>query len=172
MVTMDDYNIYEENRSFLLGKLAFVLMICLSLLFLFFYVYQLVNGPLGTNPAPDWFYLVMFILFAGISCLVSNFQSLNIKINSQGIKVTYGRIKYTVSWENVTGSYLDESPGFKYGGWGIRMGKSQDKWVLVYNVINAPLVVLELATGRFGYFAFSTGNAKDVIGIIEQHTGK
>ena len=171
-MSTDIDNIYEENRSFLLGKLAFILMVCITLLFLFLYVYQTVSGPLGTKPAPDWFYLVMFILFIGISYLVSNFQSLKIRMNSRGITVAYGRFKYAITWDNITECHLDDRPGFQYGGWGIRMGKNQGKWILVYNVINAPLVVLELVKGRFGYFAFSTGNAGDVMGIIEQHKGK
>ncbi len=169
---MDAESIYEEKIPFLLGKLALVLMVGISLLMLFFYVYQLATGPLGTRPAPDWVYLVMFILFAGIGYLVGNFRNLTTRLSAQGITVAYGKVKYSVTWDNIRGGYLDSSPGFKYGGWGIRLGNSQGRWVLVYNVANAPVVVLELATGRFGYFAFSTRHAEDVIGIIEQHAGK
>lgn len=169
---MDIENIYEEKISFLMGKLAFLLMVVISLLMLFFYLYQLVTGPLGTKPAPDWFYLVMFVSFIGISYLVGNFRNLTTKLSSQGITVAYGKVKYSVTWDNIRGGYLDSNPGSKYGGWGIRLGNSQGRWVLVYNATNAPVVVLELATGRFGYLAFSTRHAEDVIGIIEQHAGK
>jgi hypothetical protein len=164
--------IYEETIPFLVGKLVMALMIALSLLFLFIFIYQQLSGPVGSRPAPDWLYLVMFVLFAGISYLVTSFRKLTISITSQVIKVTFGIFKYTISWGNVEGCYLDKNPGIAYGGWGVRIGKTKGKSVLVYNVVAAPRVILELKKGRFGQFAFSTKRPDEVMTIVQQQIRK
>ncbi len=162
--------IYQETVPFLVGKLVAVLMIALSILFLF--IYQLATDPVGNRPAPDWLYLAMFVLFAGISYLVTGLRKLTISITSQVITVAFGIFKYTISWDNVEGCYLDKNPGIAYGGWGVRIGRTKGKSVLVYSVISSPRVILELRQGRFGQFAFSTKHPDDVMAIAQQQIRK
>jgi len=77
-------------------------------------------------------------------------------------------MKKTISWGNIEGCYLDEASGLGYGGWGIRLARIKGRWRSVYNVIGYPVIVLELSTGKFREFAFSTNNPQEVLRIVGQ----
>ncbi len=168
---MKPNEIYQEVIPFPLGRLIMWVMTGITALFLYLFIYQTTTGPVGDNPAPDWFYLVMMVIFAGVTVLVANFTRLTISITLDAITVAFDRIKYTIPWHNVAGCYLDKNPGIAYGGWGIRLGKAKSKPVLVYNVIGPPRVILELKKGRFRQFAFSTRRPEEVMAIIQQQIG-
>lgn len=163
---------YREKIPFLVGKLVAVIMVGLTALFLGLFLYQLLQSPLGDHPAPNWYYLVMFLVFLVVSVLVVNFRELTVCATSQAITIAYGRIKYTIAWDNVKGYYLDTNTGLAYGGWGIRVGFARGKSVLVYNVIGYPRVVLELNKGRFAQFAFSTRQPEEIMDVVQKQTGK
>jgi len=156
--------IYQETVPFTLMKWILATEIGLTILFLSLFISQL---PAGLS----WLYLGLFLLFVGVTALIANFRKLNISISSQSITVAYGRIKYFIPWYKIEGCYLDKNPGIAYGGWGIRMTKVKGKWLLVYNVIGSPRVILELKSGRFGQFAFSTKHPDEVLNIIKQQIG-
>ena len=161
--------IYEEIIPFPLMKLVLGLFIALTILFLGLFVYKVLVGPVGATPAPDWFYLIMFVLFAGFTALIRNFNKQAIMITTQSITVGNGVLKRTIPWSNVSSCYLDDASAFgSYGGWGIRMAKVKGKWRLVYNVIGSPTVVLELKKGRFREFVFSTKNPDGVMEIARK----
>jgi len=163
--------IYREKIPFLVGKLVLIVIVCLAALFLGLFLYQLLAHQVGDRPAPNWYYLVMFLVFLGVSVLLVNFSELTIMATSQAITIAYGKIKYTIAWENVKGYYLDTDPGIAYGGWGIRLGIARGKSVLVYNVIGYPRIVLELNKGRYAQFAFSTRQPEVVMDIVEKQIG-
>jgi len=156
--------IYQETVPFALMKWILAMEIGLTILFLSLFVSQL---PAGLS----WLYLGMFLLFLGVTVLIANFRKFNISISSQSITVAYSRIKYFIPWGNVENCYLDRNLGIRYGGWGIRMTKVKGKWLLVYNVIGSPRVILELKSGRFGQFAFSTKHPDEVLNIVKQQIG-
>ena len=161
--------IYEETIPFPLIKIVLGVFIACTLLFLVLLVYQVFVGQVGSNPAPSWFYLIMFLWFAGFSALVRNFNKLAIKITTQSITVGFGVFKRVIPWDNINSCYLDDASAIRsYGGWGIRMAKVKGKWRLVYNVIGCPTVVLELEKGRFREFVFSTKNPDGVIDVMRQ----
>ena len=70
-------------------------------------------------------------------------------------------------WENIEDVYVDETPAIKYGGAGIRTARIKGEWVLVYNVIGGPRVVLKLRVGKYKKFVFSTKNPEEVINVIK-----
>ncbi|NYT00550.1 MAG: hypothetical protein GKB99_02350 [Methanocellales archaeon] len=158
-------NIYEEKlfSKGTTGMLAPITIVFLSILF-----YQIFIGPIGNRPAPNGFFLIMFLLCL---FLTINFSNLIIRMTSQFISVSYGIFKYTVLWKNISDCYLDEASTIRYGGWGIRIGRAKRRWRLVYNVMWGPRVVLSLKKGKFGEFVFSTGDPKRVIGIVKQKVG-
>ena len=160
--------IYQETIPFPVGRLIVVIMVGITALFLFLFIYQLTSGPIGDSPAPDWFYLVMMAVFAGVTVLTTNFTRLTISMTPDAITVAYGRFKYTIPWYKIEGCYLDKNPGIAYGGWGIRISKAKGKSVLVYSVIGSPRVILELKEGRFRQFAFSTKHPEEVMAIVQQ----
>ena len=155
-------NIYEE-KVFSRGLTVVLAVATISLLFVL--LYQTIVGPIGTRPAPNWFFLAMFLLFLGLTV---NFSNLSIRITPRYLSVGYGIFKHNISWENVGDCYLDEASTVRYGGWGIRIGRVKKKWRLVYNVIGGPRVVLSLNKGKFNEFVFSTNNPQKVIEIVKQ----
>lgn len=136
--------------------------------FLFLLLYQILVGPIGTNPASNWFFLFMFLLFLGV---MINFSRLTIRMTTNYIFIVYGIIKHSILWEDVDDCYLDKASTIKYGGWGIRIAKVKGKWRLVYNVVGGPRIVLSLKRGRFKEFVFSTKNPEGVIKIIKERIG-
>lgn len=163
---MQTDNIYEEKifSKWITGILAAV-----TVSFLFVLVYQILVEPIGARPAPNWFFLLMFLLFIGITI---NFSTLSIRMTPHSVDVCYGIFKHTIPWRDIENCYLDEASTIRYGGWGIRIGRVKGKWRLVYNVIGGPRVVLSLKKGRFKEFVFSTNNPKKVIEIVKQKVGE
>ncbi len=157
--------LYEEN---IYSRWNIVIVGAVSLVLLGVFVYQLLAGPVGTRPTPDWFLLVMFLFFLALAV---NFAQLRIRVTHQSITVSYGIIKHSVSWENVADCYLDRASAVSYGGWGIRLGMVGGKWQLVYNILGGPRIVLSLKTGTFREFVFSTRNPEGVIQAVRQHLG-
>jgi len=117
-IRMQVPEIYEETIPFPLMKLVLGMFIACTLLFLSLLVYQVLVGPVGDNPAPDWVYLLMFLWFAGFTALIRNFNKLAIRITTQWITVGFGVFKRVIRWDNVKGSYLDDASAIgSYGGW-------------------------------------------------------
>ena len=113
--------------------------------------------------------MLIFLLFAGLTALLRNFNKLAIEITTQSINVGFGVFKRAIPWDNINSCYLDDASAIRsYGGWGIRMAKVKGKWRLVYNVIGCPTVVLELERGRFREFVFSTKNPDGVMETARQ----
>lgn len=161
---MQPDEIYRETVPFTIVKWILAMEIGIAVSFLALFIYQLPEGL-------SWFYLGMFLLFVGVTVLIANLTRLTISITPQHITVAYGRISYSISWDNVEGFAPTSGPGIRYGGWGIRMTRVKGKWVLVYNVIASPGVVLELKSGRFRRFVFSTRHPDEVLNIVKQQIG-
>jgi hypothetical protein len=162
---------YEEKLPFPLITVVTAVIFLITLLMLVLYVVQLMAGPIGNNPAPDWFYLVMFVLMAVITFLIANFRVLVIRITDQTITVAYGIVKRTIPWGDIESGFRDESPAFGYGGWGARIARIEGRWRLAFNVIGAPGVVLRLRKGRVREFMFSTKDPEQVLDIVARNTG-
>ena len=162
---------YEEDLPFPLITVVMVVMFLIALLMLILFVVQLVVGPIGNTPAPDWFYLVMFIFMLAVAFLVANFRVLVVRITSQSVTVSYGMIKRVIPWGDIETAFRDESPGLRYGGWGSRITRIEGRWRLAYNVIGTPGVVLRLRKGRVREFMFSTKNPEQVLDIIHRQIG-
>ena len=156
-------NIYEE-KIFSKGITGILSAVTAS--FLFVLVYQILVEPIGGRPASNWFFLLMFILFLGVTI---NFSRLVIRMTPRSIAVGYGIFKHTIIWENIEGCYSDEASTSRYEGWGIRLGRVKGKWRLVYNIVRSPRVVLSLREGRFREFVFSTKNPEQVVKVVKQH---
>ena len=165
---MQASEIYHESIPFPLVRVLVIAEVGLAAAFLFLFIYQATSGPIGSNPAPNWFYLLMMAIFAGVAALLTNLARLTISMTADAITVGYGRFRYTIPWQRIESCRQDKKSGIAYGGWGIRMAKTGGKSILVYNVIRAPRVILELKEGRFSQFAFSTRHPEEVINIIQQ----
>lgn len=168
---MEQETVYQEKIPFPLGLVAAGILAASAVLMLVLLVLQLGGDPLGTRPAPDWYYLVMFGFLSAVSIFVLNFRKLAITATSQSLTVAFGMVKRTMPWGDIEQCSGDESSSFAYGGWGIRISRVGGKWRLVYNLAGCPGIIVSLRTGRFREFVFSTRHPEQVLDIINRHTG-
>jgi hypothetical protein len=159
---MQPGTIYEEK---ILSKWLTTMFVSITIVMLFLSVYQILVKPLGSKPAPTWFYLIMALLFMGITYL---FGRLTIKMTPASISVGYGLLRQSFNWDNVEGCFLDETSAFQYGGAGLRMARIGGKWRIIYNVVESPRVVLSLKEGRFKEVVFSTRHPEEVMKTIKE----
>jgi len=170
MSTISINEIYREGVPFQLVKYLTILFIIISGAFLSFFIYQLTTAPTGNLPEITWHYLTMFIIFVGVSYVVAQIRQLNVIITTEFIKVNFGVFRYAIPWERVEGYRAYDKPGIKYSG-GIHIGRVDGKSTLIYTVISCPVVTLELRSGRFRRFVFSTKYTDKVGTIIQRQIG-
>lgn len=152
--------IYEETIFSRINAAIFA-VITGSLLFIL--IFQLFVGPLGSKPASNVSLVFMIVLFSVCGIM---FSRLAITINSRGVVVGYGIIKQLIPWDNIEDCYLDRTSAVYYGGWGIRLRRAGGKWRIIYNVLEAPRVVLSLKEGWQREIAFSTRQPQKIISIV------
>ncbi len=111
-------------------------------------------------------------IFLGIGLfliLVSlNFAFLTIRISSNGVSTRFGIISHNLSANDIAGAYEDKTSSVAYGGFGIRFGSVNGKRRLVYNVPNAPRIVLQQRFENNQEFVFSTRNPEAVMRVIQE----
>ncbi len=157
---------YEEK---ILSRRNIVIMSIVVLGLLAALIYQLVVGPLGTQPAPDALLVGMILFFVALGI---NFSTLSIKVRVDGITVGYGIIRHHLDWGNIVGCRPDEFSAARYGGWGIRTAWAGGKRRLVFNIIGAPRVVVEKRTGKHHELVFSTRNPEAAMKAINEGLGR
>jgi hypothetical protein len=159
---MQPGTIYEEK---ILSKWMTAIFVSIAFIMLFPLVYQILVKPLGSRPAPTWFYLIMVLLFVMIAFV---FGRLTIRMTPASISVGYGPLGQNFNWDNVEGCFLDETSAVQYGGTGLRMARIRGNWRIIYNVIESPRVVLSLREGRFKEVVFSTRHPQEVMKTIKE----
>jgi len=158
--------LYEER---ILSRWNVAIMAIVVFALLAALLYQLIVGPLGTEPAPNEFFIGMILFFIALGI---NFAVLTIRIRVDGVTVGYGIIRHHLEWGNIVGCRLDEVSAVRYGGWGIRTACVGGKRRLVYNIIGAPRVGVEKRAGRHHELAFSTRNPEAAMKAINEGLGK
>jgi hypothetical protein len=158
--------LYEET---LFLWLFTALVGCFAAVFCSLAVYQILIGPGGANSPPTWFFMLIGLLFLSIAF---NFRKLRIELSPQAVVVGYGIAKRMIPWEAIERCYRDEVSNLRYGGWGIRIGRVQGKWRLVYNTPGAPRVVLSVNRGWFDEFVFSTKHPEEVLRLVRERIGR
>jgi hypothetical protein len=161
---MEPGTIYEEK---IFSKWITAILASVTLFMVVILIYQIPMGPIGTNPAPVLFLLGMFLLFLGLTI---TFSRLIIRITPGYISVGFGFLKQKILLENIENCYLDETSAAKYGGSGIRIGRVEGKWRLVYSIVGGPRVVLSLKKERFKEIVFSTGQPERIIRTLKEWT--
>jgi hypothetical protein len=132
--------------------------------------WQMTYGPIGDDPAPDVFYIIMGIYMMLLGVLILNFVTLRVSVTLRGITAGYGRFRYHVAWENMAGYELDRRTStMAYGGYGLRFSTWKGKAVIVYNIMGAATMILEQKQGRFRYVAFSTRKPDELMSLIESY---
>lgn len=137
-----------------------------SVVFLFLLCYQIFIEPIGDKPAPDLFFLFMLLIFFGFTII---FLQLIITITPEYINVGYRIKNKKIPFVNIIDCRVDERSNMRYGGLGIKISRIEGKWVLAYNLLKCPRVVLSLKEGKYKEFVFSTKNPEEVMMIIKKY---
>jgi hypothetical protein len=167
---MDPDELYREDMPSLWGRVAAGLMFVMGLAFFFMMGWQMTYGPIGSDPAPDVFYIIMGVYMTLLGVLIFNFVTLRISVTLRGVTVGYGRFRYHVAWENIIGYELDRRTStMAYGGYGLRFSTWKGKAMIVYNIMGAATMILEQKQGRFKYVAFSTKKPDGLMSLIESY---
>ncbi|MFC1998159.1 hypothetical protein ACFLVR_00765 [Chloroflexota bacterium] len=165
---MDTNAIYEETLSPAMIKWIIGVMGAISIVFLASYIYQATIGPIGANSAPNWYYLLLFIIFVVITAFLTNFRKLSISITSSAITMRYGMLKSVVVWDNVAKCTVDKDSSLGYGGFGLRLTWGHKTLIRAYNLMSRPRIALDLKTGRSRRLVFSTDNPEQILEIARQ----
>ena len=166
---MDTNAIYTETISPSMMKLVMGIMGAITVLFLVLYIYQAASGPIGGNAAPDWYYLLLFAIFAVITAFLTNFRKLSVSITESAITVRYGMLKSIVEWDNIAKCTIDRDSSFGYGGFGLRLARGHGTWIRAYNLMNCPRIALDLKSGKSKRLVFSTKSPEQIIEIAQRH---
>ena len=159
--TLYEERIYSRWNIIIMSVVVVALVVVL--------IRQLVAGPVGTDPAPNWLFVGLILLFLVLGV---NFATLIIRVTIQGITVGYGIIRHHIPWGHIVSCRLDQASAVRYGGWGIRTAWVGGKRRLVYNILGAPRVVVEKRLGKYHEFVFSTKNPEGVMKAINEGLGK
>lgn len=159
--------LYREKISFVWGWLVTGLLLASTAAALAFFFIHRTRGPVGDNPAPDWVYLAIAVCFFACGLLTHCFIHLTVKMDPQGVTAGYGPFRHFEPWGNIAGVEQDKSAGIlSYGGYGLRFVRKRSGWMLIYNVIGAPVLLLELKEGKKKYFGFSTKHPDEIATLI------
>jgi len=132
------------------------------------FIYQLTVGSIDNWSIPIWLFIILLLLFCGISFFIAETRRLKVIIDAESITVSFGILRYRLPWNRINGYRLDYQPGKKYGWGGIHIAGVDGKHMLIYKAKDHPIVTLDLNTGRFRRFAFSTRYPDAVADIIQQ----
>jgi len=160
--------IYSENIPFKLIKYIVLLEGGIGAAFLVLYMVQL-NGSLGIeDELPQWYFLLMALIMFGIAAFLYNLRCLHIGITSNMMRASLGFIKFSVPLSDIENVYMDEKSSMKYGGWGVRIRKYKEGWVLAYTTFGYKRVGVELKEHKYKRFVFSTARPEEVIDSIKR----
>ena len=122
----------------------------------------------------SWEYLSILFLSMGIifSFLTVNFRKLDITITHENLIVSFGLSKKVIPLTNIEVAKTDKEAKPLVLGFGIRMTRYQEKWVLVYNVIFARRAIIYLKEGKAQIFVFSTKQPEKVVELINANIKK
>lgn len=160
--------VYEEKIPFKLGYLIIVMFLLISIIMLLFGWKQLTAGPIGSDPAPTWFYFLYGAFFLVLTWLVSQFRTLSIRIEEQTVILSYGMFHVLIRRDQIEKATLDTAnPLFSYGGWGFRLGSYKGRPRKVLNIPGYKCVVIT-RKNITQEVVFSTAFPDDVIKLLSQ----
>ena len=164
---MNTDTIYEETLSSSMMKMAIVLVGAITVTFLVIYIYNQATGG-EIDDITSWYWLMMFLIFAVVTAVLTNFRNLNIKITASTITVRCGMFKSIIQWQNVEKCLYDKDSSFGYGGFGLRLTRGHGTWIRALILINRPRIALNLKTGKSKRIVFSTDNPDQIMEIAKQ----
>ena len=153
---------YEERIVF---WIILIILVPLTLIFFYIFLYQALIGPLGSKPAPQWFILTLTILFFALSYLFSSYK---LAITENSLIAGYPVYHIHIPWENIVSAEEEKGNMWRYGGYGIRIGKIKGEKVFLLSLPRMKYIRLKLRNSKWGYVIVSTKNIDSVLNYIRQ----
>lgn len=122
---------------------------------------QLALGPLGSDPAPTWFYAAMTGLFALATLW---FARVHVRLDGEGAYAAYGPFRRRVAWGDVE-RVEEDGPEAFYGGWGVRFWWREGRPTLVFNVIGGRHVAVVARQGTGSGLVFATRQPERALAV-------
>jgi hypothetical protein len=160
--------IYREVIPFKLVKYIIFLEGGLGIFFLILYMMQITSSLGIGEELPSVFFLIMAVIMFAIAAFLYSLIRLRLGITMDVVRASFGFIKFEVPFSNVEDVYTDEKSSLKYGGWGVRVTKAKEGWLLAYTSVGYKRVVLELKEHKYKRFIFSTAHPEEVVNVIKQ----
>ena len=154
--------VYQERTFFWILSVIFIPLI---LIFLLVFIYQLNYGSVGNNPAPEWFYLIMILLFL---ILELGFSSYNLIITTDMLVVGFPIYSKKIPWSKIVGVEESSEAAWKYGGFGIRITIIEGKKALAIIIPGKKRLKLKLNDPKLGFLIVSPKNLDTVMNYIRQ----
>lgn len=160
--------IYSEIVPFKFIKYVVYLEGGIGLVFLIMYIMQLTGNMGVDDELSSVFFLIMAIIMLFVAAFTASFRKLKIGITPDLLRASFGFTKFEVPFSSVSKVYVDEKSSLRYGGWGVKMRKYKEGWVLAYATIGHKRVVLELEKHKCKKFIFSTAHPEEVVNVVKQ----
>ena len=116
--------------------------------------------------ATVFFCFFVFFLFYAV-----NYRTLNIRLTSESMKLTFGIFTWTVALDNIEECHLDDIPLLmKYGGAGIHFMFIRNRYRASFNFLEYSRVVIAFKrkAGPVRDISFSTRRPDDVLRLIQE----
>lgn len=153
--------LYKER---LFSKGIFIILSFFTLLMAIYLFSQIIIGPLGPKPAPNWILIILVVFF--VLCTI-NFSYINTSLTQEYIKVNYGIFSMRLNWSDIKECELDEKNSFY--GWGVRFGKYKGRWVYIYNVIGGSRIAFISKHKKPRGLIISTKKPQEIIRIAKEY---
>ncbi|MCJ7763811.1 MAG: hypothetical protein MUO90_01455 [Dehalococcoidales bacterium] len=160
--------IYSELIPLKFVKYITFAEVGLGLVFIIFYAMQVTGNFVSEDELPSFFFLIMAAIMFAVAALLFNLTKLRLGITTDAVRASFGFIKFEVPFSNVEDVYIDEKSSLKYGGWGVRVTKAKEGWLLAYTSVGHKRVALELKEHKYKRFIFSTAHPEEVVNVIKQ----
>jgi hypothetical protein len=158
---LKDY--YRENVRFPPWVGIFFLAI-IAFLFAILVFQSFASLPGWWNSAPTAALLILIGFFVLMALVTLNFVKLGIVVDSEEIRVSFGKIRKTIPWNEVVSCEVTKARFGVYGGVGIRLGVNKS---LAFTSSLGNAVRIMRTDGL--PFVFSTKNPAELSRIINKH---
>jgi len=159
---MNDDLLYHERST---SKRTEALFLALTILFFMLLAWR-VNADGWDVLAAVFFCFYAFFLFYAV-----NYRTLNIRLTSESLKLTFGIFTWTVALDNIEECHLDDIPLLmKYGGAGIHFMFIRNRYRASFNFLEYSRVVIAFKrkAGPVRDISFSTRRPDDVLRLIQE----
>ncbi len=151
----------EEHTPFILFLLS---MISVAILFAILLILQIVFGPLGSRPAPDWAFIPFIALFLFLALA---FWRYSVVLTSEYICVGFPIYSVKISWRDICSAEKAKNIPV-YAGYGIRLIKYNGAWIRAFNMPRMEKIILEVKGRKYSRLLISVKNPDLIISYIRQ----